>query len=334
MKVDSPNYINHFGLVLDASSSMNKHKRSVIEVVDAQIEFLAKTSKEMEQETRITVFTFASRDTAKCVIYDKDVLRMPGISAYYRPDGMTALLDATHLAIDDMRMTPQKYGDHAFVLWVWTDGMENHSRKNDPNSLSAKIAGLEDNWTVATFVPDRTAAEYAKRFGFPTGNTKIWDASSQQGVDDVASVLRTTSENFMQARRSGVRSTKSLFQLNPVSATDIVSNLKPVPPTTYSIYAVWADGRIDDFVTLQRGHYTRGAAFYELMKAEEVQPQKDIAILYGNKLYSGPQARTMLGLPNYTVKVSPSAHPGYKIFVQSTSSNRKLIAGTQCLVFN
>lgn len=334
MKLDSPNYINHFVLVLDASSSMNKHRQAVIEVVDNQIEFLAERSKALEQETRITVYTFASKDTAKCVIYDKDVLRMPGIAAYYKPDGMTALLDATHLAIDDMKLTPQKYGDHAIVIWVWTDGMENHSRKNDPNSLVAKINGLDNNWTLATFVPDKAAHEYAKRFGFPPGNISIWDATSAAGIADVAQQMRTTSENFMQARKSGVRSTKSLFQLKDVSPTDIVTQLTPVSPNTYSIYAVWADGRIDEFVELVRGHYSTGQAFYELMKTEEIQPQKDIAILYGGKLYRGANARTMLGLPNYSVRVKPSAHPGYKIFVQSTSQNRKLIAGTQCLVFN
>lgn len=333
MKLDSPNYINHFVLVLDASSSMLKHRQSVIEVVDNQIAFLAAKSKEMEQETRITVYVFGSRGTEKCVIYDKDVLRMPGIAAYYKPDGMTALLDATHLALDDMKLTPQKYGDHAFVLYAWTDGMENHSRRNDPNSLVAKINALDNNWTLATFVPDKTAAEYAKRFGFPAGNIQTWDITSSAGIDSVAKIIRDSSENFMQARKTGVRSSSSLFTLKAVSPEQIKQALDPVSPSTYSIYSVGWDGRIDEFVIGQRGHYTLGQAFYELMKTETIQPQKDIAIFYQGELYRGANARTMLGLPNYSVKVKPESHPGYKIFVQSTSNNRKLIAGTQCLVF-
>jgi hypothetical protein len=64
-----------------------------------------------------------------------------------------------------------------------------------------------------------------------------------------------------------------------------------------------------------------------------VQPQKEIAILQFGKVYRGPEARKLLGLPDHSVRVRPGDHQ-FKIFIQSTSINRKLLAGTQLLVFD
>lgn len=48
--------------------------------------------------------------------------------------------------------------------------------------------------------------------------------------------------------------------------------------------------------------------------------------------YGGSDARDMLNLPPYAVKVKPGSFGEWRIFVQSTSVNRKLIAGTTVFV--
>ena len=48
-------------------------------------------------------------------------------------------------------------------------------------------------------------------------------------------------------------------------------------------------------------------------------------------MYSGQEARQMIGLPDMNVRVSPNHNADFDIFVQSTSINRKLIAGTRYL---
>lgn len=100
---------------------------AVVKVADNQVAHLANRSKELNQETRATVYTFS--DAAECVYYDKDVLRMPSLKGSYRIGGNTALIDATIQAIDDLSQTPQLYGDHAFLVYVLTDGEENRSSK-------------------------------------------------------------------------------------------------------------------------------------------------------------------------------------------------------------
>lgn len=324
------NYINHIILVLDASGSMLKWTKDLIKVADNQVAYLAQRSKELDQETRITIYSF-STGQAECLVYDKDVLRMPSIADLYKPTRWrTALIDATLLSLSDLALTPQRYGDHSFLIYVLTDGAENDSVSR-PSDLSSRLSKLDDNWTVATFVPNQTGVHEAKRFGFLPGNISVWDATSAAGFEAAGEEIRRTTESFMQARSRGVRGSRNLFSLADVSASDVTAQLQDVGD--YHLVDVKADERIDVFCQGEFGRYHAGHAFYELMKSETIQPQKDIAILQFGKVYRGAAARKLLGLPDYSVRVRPSDHQ-FKVFVQSTSINRKLIAGTQLLVFD
>lgn len=312
------NYINHIALVLDASSSMAAHEKRLVEVADEQIAYLAQRSKELDQETRITVYTFA--DTAKCVIYDKDVLRLPSIAALYRPNGMTALIDATNLALDDLALTPEKYGDHSFLVFVLTDGYENASTGSKPtvrnsmimptmrhaelrDDLANRLKNLPDHWSVATFVPDQRGVEHAKHLGFPVNNVAIWDATSTHGVEEAVSVMRTATDTYMTNRAQGIRGSRSLFVGGQVDAKAIkAAGLKPLPNTARQIVHVSkttdafekeilpANSKraepvkgwfveIEKFVNVAHPPYLVGRAYYQLVKAETIQGDKAIAVM-------------------------------------------------------
>lgn len=330
------NYINHIALVLDASASMTPHMSELIKVADNQIAYLAQRSKELDQETRITVYSFNEPSNINCLIYDKDVLRMPSIASLYKCGGMTALIDASLLALDDLKLTPEKYGEHAFLIYVLTDGEENRSR-NSPSTLSTRINKLPDNWTIATFVPNQNGVFEAKKFGFPKENISVWDATSSRGVAEAGEKIRQTTETFMQNRKLGIRGSKNLFTLNTASVQQVVNSptLNRLHSGQFRMLDVEADGRIDEFIEgkLHRP-YSLGEAYYQLMKPETVQVGKKVAIWYNNYVYTGKEARDLIGLPDYDIKVKPADYPGYEIFIQSTSLNRKLIAGTRVLVLS
>lgn len=329
------NIINHIGLVLDASSSMGPYQDDLVKVADSQIEHLARRSRELEQETRISVWTFADPTNINCVVWDKDVLRLPSIATYYRPWGNTAFIDATLQSISDLAETPERYGDHSFLIYVLTDGEENRSR-NSAATLQQRLSTLKDHWTLAALVPNARGMHEAKRFGFPAGNIEIWNANSAQGVAEVGDRVRTATDNYMMGRRSGLRSTRNLFSTgaDAVNVQTITqAGLKPLAKGTYILVPVPTDSRIDEF-TAQCGHkYQAGRGFYQLMKREEIQATKDIVVVgkKDHKVYSGPDARQMIGLPDLNVRVSPDHNADFDIFVQSTSINRKLIAGTRYL---
>lgn len=336
------NIINHIVLVLDASLSMSHLSDQLVKVADNQIEHLAGRSKELDQETRITVYTFNtkghgynSRGTAniECLVYDKDVLRVPSISSLYKAAGNTPLIDASILALDDLAMTPEKYGEHSFLVYVLTDGQENVSKAR-PSALSSKINALPDHWTIAAFVPNQSGVYEAKKFGFPVQNIAVWDTSAK-GVHEVGQRIRETTEDFMQGRATGIRGTRNLFTMEKPSINQVAAKMTPLNWGQFRLLNVDDKQRIDEFVerNLHRP-YQRGEAYYQLTKAETVQPQKGVAILGKNGLYTGPDARKLLGLPDYNIKVAPNHNPEYEIFVQSTSNNRALVPNTKVLVLS
>jgi len=82
--------------------------------------------------------------------------------------------------------------------------------------------------------------------------------------------------------------------------------------------------------------WIKGAAFYALIKTEKkVQPYKMVALRVktSGKVYSGQQAREMLGIGQAmgTVRLVPGDHGKFDVFIQSTSVNRKIPAGTEVL---
>lgn len=329
------NYINHIALVIDSSYSMSRLSAEVVKVADSQIEHLARRSKELDQETRITVYVF--NDTITCLVYDKDVLRMPSLSGQFKPSGNTALIDASIKAIEDLSKTPELYGDHAFLAYVLTDGEENASRAR-PADLANHLNRLKDNWTIAVFVPDQRGKFEAKKFGFQADNIAIWDPTSK-GFSEVGETIRATTDDFMRARATGVRGSKNLFNidLSGIDKRKVENSLSKLHPGQYRIADIQDEGRIDQFVErLTKRAYRLGEAFYQLSKPEKVQPNKAVALcdVKSKAVYTGREARSLLGLPDHEVKVSPASHPDFWIFVQSTSVNRKLVPGTKLLILS
>lgn len=347
------NIINHIVLVLDASSSMiGTPATQLVKVADNQIAYLAQRSRELDQETRVTVYQFGSdsdsgnyrtvgwnsrRPASKieCLVYDKDVLRVPSIAQVYKAWGNTPLIDATVLALDDLALTPEKYGEHSFLVYVLTDGKENDSQ-NSSSALAMKIGALPDHWTLAAFVPDQIGVHEAKRQGFPAQNIAVWDTTTVAGVEEVGGTIREATENFMQARKQGVRGTKNLFTLATPKLSEVKRKLTPLHPGQYRLFNVGDEAiRIDELVERETHRaYLRGEGYYQLVKREKVQPQKKIAIMGSKGLFIGDEARDLLGLPDHEETVGPTWSSEYDIYVQSTSNNRKMIPGQKLLVLS
>lgn len=329
--------INHVALVLDGSGSMGHLSRQVVAAADGYVAHLARRSKEQNQETRVSVYVFENRDQIHCHVFDRDVLRLPSIAGLYRAHGNTPLIDATLLAIRELQTTSTLHGDHSFLVIVLTDGEENASRSKG-SQLNTTLGMLPDNWTVACFVPDIMGKREAKQFGFPDENIAIWDASSAHGVAEFSEKLNTVTDNYMTARSTGVRGTRNLFSMDLKNLNaQTVQNLSKLAPGQFRHYAVHSDEPIAKFVERVTGRpYTIGEGYYQLSKPVDVQGYKGVAILNRREhtVYTGEGARRALGLPDHQVRLAPNSHPDFDIFIQSTSVNRKLLAGTSLLLIS
>ena len=330
------NYITHVALVLDASSSMSSLRDSVIGVVDQQITYLARRSKELSQDVRVSVYVFS--DTVNCLVYDRDVLRLPSIASLYSPRGNTALIDASIKSIEDLKKTPELYGDHSHLILAITDGEQNAGKERDPEVLKKLINGLPDNWTVGILVPNQRGAFEAKACGFPASNIQIWDVNNKD-FSEAGQTIAKSIDSYLVARSTGVRSTKNLFSIDQkaLTTTAIKNTLAPLAAgKDYDVYPVRSDKDvIKPFVEswTQEG-YRLGSAYYQLSKPEKIQASKNILIQdkLSGRVYSGADARQMLGLPDYEVKVNSIDHPKWNIYVQSSSVNRKLVRDTKVIV--
>jgi hypothetical protein len=99
------------------------------------------------------------------------------------------------------------------------------------------------------------------------------------------------------------------------------------------------DCQIRDAIIGHGKEWIKGAAFYALIKTEKkVQPYKMVALRVktSGKVYSGQSARDMLGIGQATgtVRLVPGDHGKFDVFIQSTSVNRKIAAGTEVMYWS
>lgn len=115
--------------------------------------------------------------------------------------------------------------------------------------------------------------------------------------------------------------------------------LVPVNPGRFQVMHVDHTCDIRGFVTSNGITFKRGRGFYELTKHETVQQYKEVIIQdrETGEMFTGTQVRERLGLLPQCDKggakesLSSRNTRDYRVFVQSTSVNRKLIAGTAFL---
>ena len=326
---------NHVYVVFDRSGSMSHLIDSAVKIFNKQIDFLRENSLLFEQETRVSFYSFNNK--IECMISDVDVARPIKLDKM-RAIGGTALIDATTQAIEDALSQPQKYGDHAFYLYIITDGEENSSERKNLIGFSPKIKSLPNNFTVAAFVPDNNSKTILSKYGIPIGNIDKWDAT-EKGIEEVGQKFSAITRNMFTSRQKGVRSSQTVFSdLLQVNQSNVSQVLSEVPKSQYEI-VINEDVKAVEIMDLveskmPRVVYHKGMAFYELVKNEHIQPKKEIVIQNKKtgKVYSGDNARTLLNLPNQEVKVTVGDFGEWNVYVQSTSVNRKVIPKQRVLV--
>lgn len=94
------NILNRICFSIDSSLSMSHLQDSVIKVFDNQVKNLIELSKQLNQEIRITVYTF--NDTVKNLIFDVDVFRVKSLKGLYHPSGNTSLIDGSYIPITEL----------------------------------------------------------------------------------------------------------------------------------------------------------------------------------------------------------------------------------------
>lgn len=334
---------NHAILVIDGSGSMQGLRPKVEEVVNAQISELRTRTQATGQETTLSIYQFAN--DVRLLTLNTPIFAVTHFSGY-RPDGNTALLDAVGKAISDHECMPDASDPNtSFLMIIVTDGQENWSRAFTAASLKAKMQNVirTDRWTFVFSGPKGSGA-YMLHFGVEPGNIQEWE-TTVAGLTSLGAQLSGGVVNYYAGRATGQRRISNFFQpdLTRISQQaitaldDLANDFRTWDVTTAIDITAFVNNKLMYSPQLANkigNTYQMGRGYYELTKAEEVQANKDFLLLdtNTNAVYGGNQARALIGCPiGHSFKIKPGNHAGYRIFIRSTSTNRKLVPGTKFL---
>lgn len=322
--------VNHLIFLIDSSSSMHHLLKTVKTVFDKTFTEFQKLSSD-NQQINLSIYNFSSNIDR--TMYNKNIKYANEELSFYA-SGLTKFRDCIVKAIDDhehIKSTDTE--DHSFLMYAITDGCDNIST-HSIRDLSNRLVQLDDSWTVAALVPDVQSLHECKKAGIPSGNIQVWDTNSKTGFEEVGRRIASSYDSYSTSRSVGTRSVNNLFQVNTDKLTKnvIQSELDQV---NGMLFDAKTDVVIKDFVERSTGKtYVKGKAYYELAKTETIQSNKEIVIISNTdgKRYGGQNARDLLNLPDYAIKVKAGQFGDWKVYIQSTSVNRKIKEGTSVFI--
>ena len=322
--------VNHIIFLIDMSASMSHILPKVKSVFDETLRVVKSTNK--DQTIKVSVYQFSSNVTR--LIFDTNINDIE-TAVNFNANGMTRLKDCIVTAIEDHSLDKIKIGpneDHTFLVYVLTDGEDNMSITSS-RILNSRISKLNEDWTFVALVPDIQGRRASVEAGIPEQNIKIWETTNS-GVEEVGQTIAQSYQSYTTMRSMGIRSTSNIFAVDAsdVKRSDVRAALSEVAG---NLYHAQKDYVIRDMVEKFTGKpYQKGSTFYELEKTELVQSYKEIVVVSkkDDKKFGGAGARQMLNLPTNDTKIKPGDHGDWRIFVQSTSVNRKIKSGTSIFV--
>lgn len=328
--------VNKIAYVMDASGSMICLKQKAIDTANSWIATTKSEAQKSNQKTLSTLVTFDYKDNVQFVTLNDE--NFPTFNSHnYRPDGMTALITAVTKTIKELDKTDT--GKESFLVVVITDGLENDSHYADIRNFGSLISSKQgtDRWTFVFMVPPghkNTITQY----GIPVGNVREWE-TSEKGLQENEVLTSGGIRTYYDSRSAGKMSVSCFYvqpDLSKVNVTKVKRALDDIT-SRCEVFTVDKENNITDFVEKKtKRPYVKGSTYYQLMKKELIQPQKDIVLaekMGSKRIYSGSEARKLIGLPEgANAKVEPGDHAKWDIFVQSTSVNRILPRGTKILV--
>ncbi len=283
--------------------------------------------------SRITLITFAS--DVKVPVECQDPSQMQLLNrTNYDPDGGTGIFNAIKVAIESAKRFMKK--TDIAVVNIFTDGLNNVDNHTVP-LIVREMKGLIElgNWTFTFQMPEKYINDFISRWGIDPGNVAPWE-TTKAGTQAMQEQTTSGLDGFYDAVRSGKRQLRDYFtvDLKALKKADL-NKLKDLSKQ-FKSYTVTKEMEIKDFVESKTGKgYVKGSAFYTLMKKEKIQKSKEVMI-YDNRtgrLYGGPEARDIVGLPaDKDQWVLPGNMGDFILYVKSTSVNRALVRGTRVLI--
>lgn len=330
--VHTKRIVNHIAIIMDGSGSMAHIWDSAMAALKAQIDTMRRASLDTNQHTFLHVIDFAPitvRAKGNILSKEFDCFNLAN------RDSDTPLNDSIAFAINALnyeRANPND--DNSYAVIIITDGHENRSKLNSLASIKNQIMHYQKlgTWTFAINCPPGSKDKINRDYGIPLGNINEWERTSY-GTQIMSAQTSHGTQSYFATRGVGGQSLSNFF-VDATKFTDSdVTKLQVARPKHNKVEK---EVGISDFFAGKNIPYYAGMAFYELTKKELVQDHKRLIILdldSGNYYMDSTKltVRKFLKIPTGDVKLDPKNVGKYRIYVQSTSDNRKLVRGTTVL---
>jgi hypothetical protein len=335
---------NLVAVVMDNSSSMCNIAVPASNMLRSVFADLANVPA--DQETLVSYYLFDDVVKTKLVNVLPRGVHVPA----YSPSGNTALRDGICTAIENMQNHPWYNNPNTSCLViVITDGEENQSRIYTDAEAKSEIRSLQASgrWTFVAHVPPAYPSTWSlsakqrmmQDYNIPAGNIREWETTAK-GVQEVTVANTRGTSAYYGARGQGQSQISTFFVQTDLSKLTTTAAARKLTDLSHNfkVYTVDKEDQVREFTERHTNRaYIIGQSYYELTKPETVQPNKRILIQHmnGGPIYGGIEARQELKLPTDGIsnaQVRPGNHGEWKVFVESTSINRKLVRGTKLLV--
>lgn len=333
---------NYIGFARDHSGSMRSIAQAERIDYNDQLATIQAAATQHNQDTIVSVVTIGvgASPTVGREVVNSNVSVLKPLGSYQADASGTPMIASVFELIDILSRVPDAADENvSFLVMVTTDGQETQARSRGPE-LARRIKELQatDRWTFVFRVP-RGGEAQLRQLGITGVNVFEWD-QTQKGVQASTQANNEAFTEYFSGRSKGMKSTKKFYaNLADISITEVKKALVDVSTEVLFWPVSQADNQslIRPFIEgkLNGDPMVRGGAFYQLIKTEpRVQANKRIAIRdkATGAVFAGDAARQMLALPNVgTVRLAPDDLSQYEVYIQSTSVNRKLDAGTSLM---
>ncbi len=335
---------NYIGFSRDHSGSMRSIAHAAQRDFNEQLEVIQSAATQHNQDTIVSVVTIGvgSRATVGREVVNSNVQVLKPLDYYQADAGGTPMIQSVFELIDLLSSVPDaKDPDVSFLVMVTTDGQETEARHRGPE-LARRIQQLQatDRWTFVFRVPKQGGVRELQRLGLMVNGVNVfeWETTAKGVQVSTKANTEAFTEYFTQRSTGMKRTSKFYANMQDVSIDEARKQLVDISNEVafYPVTSADAGKDIRTFTEAKIGEaMVRGGAFYQLCKTEpRVQAQKRIAIRdkQTGTVFAGDAARHMLALPTVgTVRLAPDELGEWDVFIQSTSVNRKMDAGTQLM---
>lgn len=204
-------------LILDESGSMQSQTGKVLEGYNEFIDLQKKTPGEAK-------FTLIKFDTKYDIVYNGiDIKNVPLLTnEIYQPGGMTALLDATGRAIDEVGKRLSNLNENErpekVIFCIITDGEENSSREYTSKQVSEKIAHQEEkyNWQFIFIGANQDSWDTANSLNIGSSNIRGSGAVnySQDNINVTLKAASTQINSFRTNNNTTFADTQYLYNMS------------------------------------------------------------------------------------------------------------------------